>query len=409
MKPSIQILALATLTAPVMAQGTTFSTPGMPSSGRTGQTDRFSTEFNPAIGGVIDTLITHLNSDGSGPDGFDLTLRSFEGTVNTWIDPNTWAYGVLVGTEEEGIAVEEAAVIYEGFDGNSNLKAGRFFVDFGKQMQAHTHDLPTFERPAVLSAYLGEELGGTGLQYGNWFPAGDSGAIRYSFGLYDSLVQGHSHGGHGDEEEGAAQAVNDYQEADELSYAARITGFHDAGENGVFQWGVSMRGLPEFAFDADLDDGTELTAEGMSNHVLGLDLTYGWGDDTGTKTWTVGGEYLRLSGEIGAEVDDAGTPGVFGDDTLEVLDSDRDGFYLWVDRGFDQNNSVGVLYSAFEHAEDGAPEQSELTAYYSRNLTEYSRLRVGVTMTETDDGDDSTALMVQFTNFFGSHAHGVNW
>ncbi len=408
MKPTLQALALISLTGPVLAQGPTFSTPGMPQGGRTGQTDRFSTEFNPAIGGVIDALLTHRWADGAGEDGFDLSLRSFEGTINTWVDPNTWAYGVLVGTEQDGIAVEEAAVVYEGLGGNSNLKVGRFFVDFGKQMQAHTHDLPTFERPAVLRAYLGEELGGSGLQYGNWFTAGDSGAVRYSFGIYDSLIQSHSHGGH-DEEGAVGQTVNSYQDADELAYAARITGFHDAGERGVFQWGLSMRGLPEFAFDADLDDGTELTSESMANHVLGLDLTYGWGDDTGTKTWTVGGEYVRLSGDIGAEVNDGGTPLIFADDTLDLIDSDRDGFYLWLDRGVDLNNSVGLLYSTFEHAEVGAPEQSEFTAYYSRNLTEYSRLRVGVTMTELDDGDDSTALLVQFTNFFGSHAHGVNW
>ncbi|MFT5199933.1 MAG: hypothetical protein ACI87O_002607 [Planctomycetota bacterium] len=32
-----------------------------------------------------------------------------------------------------------------------------------------------------------------------------------------------------------------------------------------------------------------------------------------------------------------------------------------------------------------------------------------MTQTDLDDGDDSTAFLVQFTNFFGSHAHGVNW
>ncbi|MCA9000804.1 MAG: hypothetical protein KDB61_02690 [Planctomycetes bacterium] len=404
-----RIFLAGLLCSPTLAQGSGFSTPGMPQRSATGQTDRFSNEFNPAIGGVIDAMLTFLSEEGDGEEGFDLTLRSFEGTINTWIDPNTWAYAVLVGNEDEALSVEEAAVTYQGFGGNSSVKAGRFFVDFGKQMQAHTHDLATFERPAVLRAYLGEELGGTGFQYDNWFAAGDSGAIRYSIGLYDSLVAGHSHGGHGDEEAGAAQTVEDYQDADQLSYAARITGFHDAGENGVFQWGASLRGLPEFAFDADLEDGTELTREGMANHVLGLDLTYGWGDDSGTRTWTLGGEYLSLSGDIGAEVDDAGTPGVFGDDTLEVLDASRNGYYLWVDRGLDTHNSMGLLYSTFEHAEVGAPKQSELTAYYTRNLTEYSRLRFGVTRTTLDDGNDSTALMVQFTNFFGSHAHGVNW
>ncbi|MFT5288749.1 MAG: hypothetical protein ACI82F_000806 [Planctomycetota bacterium] len=405
MRTQLNLLSLLLLASPAAAQ---FSTPGMPVRKSTGQTDRFSTEFNPALGGVIDSLLTFREAKGAGEDGLDLSLRSFEGTINTWIDPDTWAYGVLVGTEEEGIEVEEAAVTYEGFEGNSTLRAGRFFVDFGKQMQAHVHDLPTFERPAVLRAYLGSELGGSGLQYGNWFAAGESGAVRFSFGLFDSLVAGHSHGEEESEAE-AASTVDDYQDLEELSYTARLTGFHDAGSNGVFQWGLSTRGLPEFAFDADLEDGTELTTDGLSNHVLGLDLTYGWSDDTGVESWTIGGEYLRVDGDIGATVDDGGTPVNFADDSLQVLDSDRDGYYLWVDHGFDLNHSVGLLYSTFEHQELGAPEQSEITAYYTRQLTEYSRLRLGVTQTDLDDGDDFTAFTVQFTNFFGSHAHGVNW
>ncbi|MCP5021770.1 MAG: hypothetical protein GY930_08325 [bacterium] len=408
MKTAVRLLTFVALASPALCQGPIFSTPGMPTSGSSGQTDRFSSEFNPAIGGVIDSLLTYRSADGDSEDGFDVSLRSFEGTINTWIDPNTWAYGVLVGSEEEALVVEEAAVIFEGLGGHSTLRAGRFFVDFGKQMQAHVHDLPTFHRPAVLRAYLGEELGGSGVQYGNWFAAGESGAIRFSVGLFDSLVQGHSHGDHGDETE-VNRAVGDYKEAEELSYSARLTGFHDAGERGVLQWGLSMRGLPEFSFDVDLEDGTELVTDGMSNHVLGLDLTYGWSDDTGVKTWTVGGEYLAMIGDISAEVNDRGTPLNFADDTLDVLDDDRDGFYFWLDRGFDLNNSVGLLYSTFEHAEAGSPQQTEITAYYTRHLTEYSRLRFGVSMTDVDDGDDSTALLVQFTNFFGSHAHGVNW
>ncbi|MCP5024564.1 MAG: hypothetical protein GY930_22720 [bacterium] len=90
------------------------------------------------------------------------------------------------------------------------------------------------------------------------------------------------------------------------------------------------------------------------------------------------------------------------------MTDDRDGFYLWVDQGLGSNHNVGLLCSAFEHAEVDAPEQSEITAYYSRNLSEYSRLHCGNTQTNLDDGDNSTAFLVQFTNSFDNHAHGAN-
>lgn len=412
---SLTLLPLATcaglLACPsAFAQiGGGFQTPGQPVRAQSGQTDRFSNEFNPAIGGVLDTWLRWIDNDAAGADdGLTIELRSAEFTVNTWIDPNTWAWAVLVGEPEEGIEVEEAAAVYQGFGGNSTLRAGRFFVDFGKQMQAHVHDLPTFERPAVLRAYLGDELGGTGVQYDNWFASGDSGAIRYSIGVFDSLAAGHGHGDE-EEEEGAAITTAELKEIDELSLTARLTGFHDVGDNGVFQWGVSARALPEFAFDADLEDGTELTSEGNSNHIFGVDLTYGTTSDSGTSGWTFGGEFLMYDGDIAAEVDDNGTPANFADDFLTVVDDDRSGFYVWADHKMSERNSLGVLYSEFEHTEAEAPSESEIVLYYSRNLTEFSRLRFGVSLNDPDEGDESTAFLVQFTNFFGSHAHGVNW
>ncbi len=400
-------LAMIELGPTAQAQMGAFQTPGQPQRPTSGQVDRFSNEFNPAIGGVVDFLGTWLDADGLREDGLELNLRSAEITVNTWIDPNTWAYAVLVGEPEEGIALEEAAVIYQGFDGNGGLRVGRFFVDFGKQMQAHPHDLPTFERPLVLRTYLGEELGGSGVQYDNWFAAGDSGAIRYSFGIFDSLAGGHEHGG--EEEEGPEPVVADFQDIDEVSFTSRITGFHDVAENGVLQWGLSARGLPDFALDATLDDGSSLASDGLSNYVWGADLTYGWNDDSGLSGWTLGGEFLLFDGDLGGEVNDNGTPGIFADDTLDVLNDSRTGLYVWGERALNAEHSLGLLYSAAEHPEFGTPDETETVAYYSRNLSEFSRLRFGLRFAESDEDGDSTALLVQFTNFFGSHAHGVNW
>ncbi|HRV81365.1 MAG TPA: hypothetical protein P5218_08015, partial [Planctomycetota bacterium] len=143
--------------------------------------------------------------------------------------------------------------------------------------------------------------------------------------------------------------------------------------------------------------------------VYGVDLTYGTSDETGISGWTFGGEWLTSRGDLNAQVDDMGTPLNFADDTLSVLHGNRSGYYVWGEHAFNKFHSAGLLYSEFEQAAAGAPSDSELVAYYTRNLTEFSRLRFGVSYADPEDGNDSTAFLVQFTNFFGSHAHGVNW
>ncbi|MHC4895254.1 MAG: hypothetical protein ACYTFV_18330, partial [Planctomycetota bacterium] len=50
-------ITIATLAATAQAQGPAFQSPGISPYSQRGQVNRFSTEFNPAIGGVIDGLI----------------------------------------------------------------------------------------------------------------------------------------------------------------------------------------------------------------------------------------------------------------------------------------------------------------------------------------------------------------
>jgi len=61
----------------------------------------------------------------------------------------------------------------------------------------------------------------------------------------------------------------------------------------------------------------------------------------------------------------------------------------------------------FDLAEDPTEDASELDLYYTRHLTEFRRLRFGVTLGDGVEAD--TRAYIQFTNYFGSHAHGLNW
>ncbi len=397
-------LALAATHELAAAQQAGISSPGMPrrsSFSQMAQDSKFANNFNPAIGAVLDTLADYVESDVE-EDGLDLTLRSFELTAAAFVDPRAWVYAVIVSTEEE-IELEEAAGTYVGFEGNSTLKAGLFFVDFGKQMQLHEHDLRTFDRPLPLRAYLGDELAGTGLQYDNWFSAGDKTLVRYSVGGFASLVREDLEDDSGTL---AAPFDDDRKQIDELGFTGRITAVRDVGDTGQLQVGTSARFLPEYGFEYEPSGDM---VDGLSNTVVGIDATYAWTNDEATRRWTVGTEVLASFGDIGAEVIDPGTPGNPADDTVSPIDDDVLGFFVFADYAWNLQNSVTAQVSHAELPEAGLPEVTEVELYWNRFFSDFHRLRAGVTYTDLEAGDDAVRVGIQYTLWLGPHSHGANW
>ena len=390
--------ALALISTSLWSQGPGLDSPGQSRYTKLGQTTRFSSDFNPALGFALDGFLDYLDTDG-GEDGFDISMRHFELNAAAFIDPNAWAYVVLATEDLGSPEIEEAAVQYTGLEGNTTLRAGRFFVDFGKQMQVHLEELRTLERPLVLREYLGEELGGTGLQIDHWFAAGDATPVRFSIGAFAALL-GEGHEEEEEEEEEPEAVVPDRKDIDELSITARLTGMTDVGESGVFQLGASLRYVPEFSFE---DDGSGLEADELSNMVYGVDATYGWTGDTGLESFALGGEFLVIDGDLSASVDDPVSP-----TALNVVDDSATGFFLFGDYNWNLQSSVGAQFSMADLPEDPNEDASEFDVYYTHHLTEFRRVRFGVTLGDVA-GEDFVRGYVQFTNFFGSHAHGVNW
>ena len=391
--PALALSGALSLTAsPLLAQGAAFQTPGMPVWAASGQVDRFSSEFNPAIGALLDGFADFVDTDEPGEDGIDLSLRSFEMTVNGRVDPNWWGYAVIVYADDE-VELEEAAVTYQGFEGHSTVRFGRFFADFGKQMQAHIHDLPYPERPGVLAEYLGDELPGVGAQFDHWWTTSETSALRASFGLFGDMELGEEGSG------GIGAAIPERKDASELALTARVTQFMDAGKTGVFQWGASVRHLGGFSLE---DEDAAESVEGLSSTTAGFDLTYGFDSDDGLSGWTFGAEALLTVGDLGAESDQ-----VTGN--LAAFDGERSGAYVWAEHRADVQNTYGLLVSSFEQLDAESNDQTQLTAYYTRHLSEYARLRFAVSHASIEQAEDSNRFLVQLTTFFGPHAHGVNW
>jgi hypothetical protein len=395
--------AAAATGASAHAQGAPFQTPGMPNYGPpasvqstgSGQTDRFFSGYNPAIGLALDSyarwLETDADADGDGEDdgGARLAFRTFELVGSSWVDPNAWAYAVLAAGEETDGAVEleEAALVYTGLPGTATVKAGRYFVDFGKQMQLHAHELRTFQRPLPLATYLGDELAGDGVQLDHWFAATDEVPVRWSLGVFQSLLG----------EEAADDGLTDAEskDLDELGLTARLTGFADAGERGILQAGASLLWIPDFS----ASDGVG-TLDSLDRRVWGADLTYGWTSDTGLEKWTAGAEFLLDTGDVGTD-DSSGS--------LAAIDDDAAGWFAFVEWAPDANDAFVAQLGAAELPEPGLPDATQVDVAWTHRLSEYHRLRLQASFVELDGGDDEMLFALQYTGIVGPHGHGVSW
>jgi hypothetical protein len=403
-------LAALAATAPAWAQGSSIQSPGMPAqtypaqgqAADPGQSTRFSSVFNPAFSFIVDAAFDYTDPDDT-DDGFDATLRVFELGANAWVDPNAWAYFIGAADEEE-LTIEEAAVHYVGLGGNHTIRAGRFFIDFGKQMQTHVHELRTLERPLVLRTYLGEEVEGDGLQWDSWTSVGESTVLRWSLGGFANLLPEYVEDI--DPLTQAAQEVTSPKDLQDFNFTARVTGLRDVGEHGLFQLGASARAIPSYDF---VYEPTGVAEDDLTNVVYGLDATYGWVDDTGLKRWTFGGEVLANTGDNGSVINDPnGTPGD-GDETIQVLDDAEIGYFAFGDYAWDRYHSAGLQFSAAELPDGSDSDELEVEAYFTRLFSEFHRLRFVLAQFESDANEDAWRAAVQYTATLGAHGHGINW
>jgi hypothetical protein len=398
---SVPLAGAALTAAPAWAQTVPFQSPGLPITGPLGQTTRFTNDFNPAIGVVVDGVLDYLNPD-NGEQGFDFLLRHLELNMASQVDPNAWAYAVVVSEDLESPVVEEAAVQFTGLAPRTDVRVGRFFIDFGKQMQLHPEDLRTQSRALVLREYLGEELGGTGVRVNHWLPLNDTTPLRFSFGVFESLLSESEEG----EASGPVAEVSERQDLADLSFSGRLTAMTEIGSGSILQAGASARTTPSFDF---VDEASSLAATNLSNTVWGLDLTYSTTNETGIRRFTSGLEWLFTSGDLSGQVDDAGTPLDASDDFVSVTNDTVGGFVVFAEYNWNQFNSVGTQFSLADRLADPDAKGQELDFFWTRLLTEFNRLRLGATLAEDDLDGDAVRGYLQFTAFIGTHAHGLNW
>ena len=366
--------------------------------------------FNPAIGFVGETIFSYRSkgsaetgSDRSG--GIDIFQRSVELNAAASVDPFTKGYIVVNGsadpvTGEESWGIEEAAIQTTSLPGNLEVKAGRFFGEFGRLGYIHDHELPFVNRPLVLAQYIGGESRTDGLQV-NWLVP-----VEHYISL--TLGAGDQFGG-----DNPPNYVGDNRNERGLNYWGRLSTYFDLTPNVSLEPGISGLWNPKTiaqwnpALNANgsnpfpVVNGNTFTER--ERRLVGLDLVLSWKPlrDNQFETVTWGTEVLQSDNRYDV-MDPSGN-------ALPSRFVSSQGLYSYLTYKFDRQWIAGVQY---EWLEDMANKQAKTSAE-SANITwatsHWNQLRLQYTHTDNNAAtglrpDD--AVYLQWAWIIGAHSHG---
>jgi hypothetical protein len=339
-----------------------------------GANKTFASQFNPAIGFIIDTVGSYQGKQG----GSNFEFRSGEIGISASIDPFARGYAIINGTQD-GVEVEEAAIVTTSLPYNLGLKGGRFFADFGRLSKFHDHDLPFVNRPHVLDEYVGGESQADGVEASWLVPIPQY--LTLTAGTYNKI---------GAENE---RVSNDLpRNFSENTYLGRAATFFSLSDANSIDLGLSGGFTPRVKED------------GGANRILsGVDLTYRYTplSQAGYRGLVWGTEVLMNSEDrpVGGfpENQNPNTPLVF-------QHRNAVGLYSYVEPRLTRRYYPGFLFEWVQDINPGVGETLAYSPYLTVWASEFQRLRLQYTRLESP-GLHENEFFVQWTVILGSHAH----
>ena len=369
------------------------------------QTQDRPNEFNPSIGLVGDTVFSYRSegSEATGSEhagGFDAYQRAVELAASASVDPYAKAYVVAnasadAATGESTLGIEEAAIQTTSLPWNLEVKAGRFFGEFGKLSYIHDHELPSVNRPLALDQYIGGESRTDGIQL-NWL---------LPVPHYTSLTLGAGNGFGGDS---PLNNPGTFRHLSGFNYFGRLSTYFDVTPNIQLETGISGLVNP-----TTQDRGGDIVqADGVSTYtekkrqVGGLDfkLSYVPLQNNQFKRLDWGTELLFSDSQY--QVSPTGIP-VNPGSYLHTVGSL--GGYTYLTYKWHRQWSGGFQFDYVQNAMDHNDETFAYSPYLTWAISHWNQLRLQYTHTEpagssTLRPDD--AIYLQWSWIIGSHSHG---
>lgn len=373
------------------------------------QTRTFPSVFNPAIGLVGETIFGYrsgkTSETGSGrPGGYDINQRSVELNVAASVDPFAKAYAVINASAdwpsgEAKLGVEEAALQTTSLPWNLELKAGRFFGEFGRLAYIHDHELPVVNRPLALAQYIGGESRTDGAQL-NWLLPVDH---------YVSLTTGLGTQFGGDN---PPNQPGEFRHFSGLNFWSRLSTYFDLtpeislepGISGLWnphtaaQWDPGVQPLPVFL------NGNTFTER--ERRLLGTDLVLSYkplrNNQFQSVTW--GTELLYSDNRY--DITNAGS-------VLPGCSVGSLGLYSYLAYKFHREWTTGFMFDWVEDAVNKKAQTFAYSPYLTWVTSHWNQIRLQYTY--TDHNAESTAafglrpdhaVYLQWAWIIGAHSHG---
>jgi len=354
-------------------------------------------EFNPSIGFVGDTLFSYNRraATGEGPPrvgGWDVFQRGMELNVAASVDPFAQGYAVLnasadAQTGEANVEVEEAALETASLPANLELKAGRFFGEFGRLSYIHDHELPFVNRPLVLNRYIGGESQTEGVQASWLTPLPQY--LDVTAGLGDKF-------GEDSNSPGAYRAFS------QLDAWGRVSTYFDLSPNWQLEGGVSGLWGPRTGSAEQAAGGTAIARE---RRLAGVDIKVSYvplrNNQFRSLVW--GTELLHSGNRYLFDPD--GVPGSADEYQAGV---GCWGLYSYATYKWHRQWSGGCLFDWLEDPQGRGRQTFAFSPYLTWAISHWHFLRLQYTHTDYSGADlrANDAVFLQWCWIIGSHAHG---
>ena len=336
----------------------------------------FPSQFNPAIGLIIDTVGSYKENERG-----NFEFRSAELGLSANIDPFARGYAIINGTSDS-VDVEEAAIVTTSLPYNLTVKGGRFFAEFGRLSKFHDHDLPFVNRPVALDRFVGGESQSDGVEVSWLSPL--SQYLTVTLGAYNKL--------------GADNQRVDNTVARDMSkftYLARPATFFSLNDSNSIDLGASYAYTPKV--DTFTQDGVEQLRNGKLRQLAGVDLTYRYTPLSHAQyrglIWGTEALYNRED------------PNVGNDTTPVFLRRDAFSMYSYVEARLTRRYYPGFLFDLAQDPNRIQGETKAYSPYFTIWLSEFQRLRLQYTYNDEPQNHESQ-FFVQWTAVLGSHVHG---
>ncbi len=363
-------------------------------------------EFNPSIGFVGETVFSYRSRGSAAtgsdrPGGWDVWQRSVELNAAGSVDPFAKGYIVAnasadAATGESTFGIEEAALQTTSLPWNLEVKAGRFFGEFGRLEYIHDHELPFVNRPLAIDEYIGGESRTDGLQL-NWLLPVEH-YVSWTVGVGDSF------GG-----DSPPSNPGGFRCADELNFWSRLSTYFDLTPDWQAEMGVSGLWNPHTQDRGGVDAQTGPGGVPMTEHerrLAGADFMLKYvplrNNQFNSIIW--GNELLYSDNRYLLDPDSV--PGN-GDEFTRSIGSF--GMYSYLTWKFSRQWSAGFLFDYVQNAENEHDITYAYSPYVTWALSHWNQLRLQYTHTDHNNVSglkDDDAIYLQWAWIIGSHAHG---